>query len=187
MSRRDTRTDILDAAVIFLGRDGPEGFSASALAREVGVSKATLFHHFGSIDEIPLAAFERMVSGAIGLEGQADAPLGDIIAAMGANNVAMVDERRNEIRAYFVFLARAMFDPKLAALVRQSGDTLLAQMRALLRAHTRSDSEAAALARLVAIFLDGLAVHLMAFDDPAEIESAWKMLARLIDPERRDT
>ncbi|MBI1360682.1 MAG: TetR family transcriptional regulator [Alphaproteobacteria bacterium] len=186
MVRRDTRTAILDAAVAILGRDGPDGFSASALAREVGVSKATLFHHFGSIDEIPLAAFERMISMAMDFERPMDVSLGAIIAGMGARNVAMIDERRNEIRAYFVFLARAMFDPKLAALVHRSGDTLLAQMRALLRPHTGSDAEAATLARLVAIFLDGLAVHLMAFDDPAEIESAWKLLARLIDPERKE-
>ena len=62
MSRRDTRAAIVDAAVAILGRDGAEGLSASALAREVGISKATLFHHFSSIDEIPLVAFERMIA-----------------------------------------------------------------------------------------------------------------------------
>ena len=53
MPRRDTRSAIIDAAIIVLGRGGPDAFSAASLAREVGVSKATLFHHFPSIDEIP--------------------------------------------------------------------------------------------------------------------------------------
>jgi AcrR family transcriptional regulator len=54
-----TRVSILDATIRILGRDGPERFSASALARETGASKATLFHHFRTIDEIPILAMER--------------------------------------------------------------------------------------------------------------------------------
>lgn len=54
-----TRMVILEAALKLLGRAGPDACSASTLAKEAGVSKATLFHHFGSIEDIPLAAFER--------------------------------------------------------------------------------------------------------------------------------
>ena len=39
MSRRDTRSAIIDAAVTVLGRDGPDGFSAASIAREVGISR----------------------------------------------------------------------------------------------------------------------------------------------------
>ena len=53
-----TRTKILQATVRILGRDGPGRFSASSLAKEAGVSKATLFHHFRAIDEIPILAME---------------------------------------------------------------------------------------------------------------------------------
>ncbi len=185
MSRRDTRAAIVDAAVAILGRDGAEGLSASALAREVGISKATLFHHFSSIDEIPLVAFERMVARGLEVDIPARAGLGEIMAALGAGNFALVDARRDFLRAYFVFVARAMFDPALAALVRRSGDALLARMRTLLRPHVGTDAEAAALARLAALTLDGLAVHLMAFDDRAEIEAAWRLFATLVGDQRR--
>jgi AcrR family transcriptional regulator len=180
MPRRDTRTRILEAAATILGRDGPDGFSASALAREVGVSKATLFHHFGTIEEIPVAAFEQMIAGAIDLDIPAEAGLPDLVAALAAGNVALVAERRNFIRAYFVFLARAMFDSRLAALVHASGETLLARMRSLVRPKVGSDDEAAALARLLAIFLDGQAIHLMSFSNDAEIAGAMDLLARMV-------
>jgi hypothetical protein len=73
-----------------------------------------------------------------------------------------------------------MFDPKLAALVHASGAALLARMRNLVRPKVGSDDEAAALARLLAIFLDGQAIHLMAFSDAAEIASAISLLTRMI-------
>jgi AcrR family transcriptional regulator len=52
----ETRKEILKAALMLLGRGGPDAFSAGALAREVDVSKATIFHHFASVDEVLLVA-----------------------------------------------------------------------------------------------------------------------------------
>lgn len=183
MPRRDTRTAIVEAAIAVLGRDGPDGFSASALAREVGVSKATLFHHFNSIDEIPVHAFEHMVAKGLEIDIPARAGLGRIVAALGAGNFGLVDTRRDFLNAYFVFIARAMFDPRMAEMVRRSGEALLQRMQALLRPHVGSDAEAAAMARLVAIYLDGLAIHLMAFHDRPEIEAASVLFSRLVDRE----
>ncbi len=64
-----TRKEILDAALKLLGRGGPDAFSAGALAREANVSKATIFHHFASVDDILLAAFDWRRS--LELEGRA--------------------------------------------------------------------------------------------------------------------
>lgn len=50
---------VQEAAVRILSCDGPDRFSASALAREAGVSQATMFHHFRTIDEIPVVAIEQ--------------------------------------------------------------------------------------------------------------------------------
>lgn len=178
MTRRDTRSAIIDAAVTILGRDGPDGFSAALLAREVGVSKAALFHHFPSIDEIPTAAFERMIAGSLAVEMPPDAPLAEKIALLGQGTMALVRERRRFFNAYFVLMARAMFDPRLKAQLHASGEALIGRMRALL-APDATDDEAAALARLVAMLLDGLAIHVMAFDKEPEIEAAWRLFVEL--------
>ncbi len=61
-----TRAAILKATLRLLGRAGPDAFSASTLAKAAGVSKATLFHHFSSIEEIPLAAFEQFWLQSVG-------------------------------------------------------------------------------------------------------------------------
>jgi len=179
MPRRDTRSAIIDAAVTVLGRDGPGAFSAASLAREVGVSKATLFHHFPSIDEIPTAAFERMIADSLAIDMPLDASLADTIELLGQGSAELARSRRGFFRAYFVLMARAMFDDRLRIRLQASGDALLERLRALLTPKLAPGEDAAALARLVAIQLDGSAIHRMAFGNDGEIDAAWRLLVEL--------
>ena len=179
MPRRDTRSAIIDAAVTVLGRDGPHGFSAASLAREVGISKATLFHHFTTIDEIPTAAFERMIADNLAIDMPLDASLADTVELLGQGTDELVRARRGFFRAYFVLMARAMFDDRLRAQLQVSGDALLRRLRALLAPKMAKDKDAAAFARLIAIQLDGSAIHRMAFEDGPEISAAWRLLVEL--------
>ena len=48
----DTRTRILDAAGRILVRDGSDGFTIAAVAKEACVSKGGLFYHFESKDQL---------------------------------------------------------------------------------------------------------------------------------------
>lgn len=179
MPRRDTRSAIIEAAVTVLGRDGPDGFSAAALAREVGISKATLFHHFPSIDEIPTAAFERMIADNLAIEMPLDASLEDTIEFLGLGTAELVRSRRGFFNAYFVLMARAMFDDRLRAQLHASGDALLERLRGLIAPKLASGVDAAAFARLIGMQLDGAAIHRMAFDDGPEIDAAWGLLVEL--------
>jgi TetR/AcrR family transcriptional regulator len=52
-------TAILDAAEELFGRHGFEGLSMNALAQEVGVSKANIFHHFKSKEDLYLTVLYR--------------------------------------------------------------------------------------------------------------------------------
>jgi AcrR family transcriptional regulator len=179
MPRRDTRSAIIDAAIIVLGRGGPDAFSAASLAREVGVSKATLFHHFPSIDEIPTAAFERMIADNLAIDMPLNASLADTIEFLGRGSAELARSRRGFFKAYFVLMARAMFDDRLRAQLQASGDALLGRLRALLAPKLAEGEDAAAFARLVAIQLDGSAIHRMAFGNDGEIDAAWRPLVEL--------
>lgn len=179
MPRRDTRSAIIDAAVIVLGRDGPDGFSAAALAREVGVSKATLFHHFPSVDEIPTAAFERMIAGSLAIDMPPDASLAGTVEILGRGTAELVRSQRGFFNAYFVLMARAMFDDRLRAQLHASGKALLGRLSALIAPKLAPGEDAAAFARLLAIQLDGSAIHRMAFGDDGETDAAWRLLVEL--------
>lgn len=179
MPRRDTRSAIIDAAVAILGSQGPDGFSASALAREVGISKAALFHHFPSIDEIPTAAFERMISNSLAIDMPPDASLADTVELLGRGTAELVRARRGFFNAYFVLMARAMFDDRLRVQLQASGEALLGRLRALLASKLAEGEDASAFARLLAMQLDGSAIHRLAFGGDGEIDAAWRLLVDL--------
>jgi AcrR family transcriptional regulator len=177
----NTRVAIIEAAVRILGRSGPDGLSASSLTREVGISKATLFHHFRSIDEIPLLALEHLA-----LQLQAFAPRqkitrGNAIKAMGEGMRTLIEQRRNFINAYFVFFSKALFDPALRKLLCECGGEARAAIRQIVaaeRAGPARKQDTDDIVNMIAIMLDGLALHLLLFDDQRPAMRAWSLFAK---------
>ncbi len=55
----ERRAELLDAVVGYLGQHGVAGVSLRPVARELGVSVNALVHHFGSKDELVVAALRR--------------------------------------------------------------------------------------------------------------------------------
>jgi TetR/AcrR family transcriptional regulator, tetracycline repressor protein len=56
-----TRDKVVDAAIAVIGADGLESFSMPRLAKRLGVSAPSLYHHFGGKDEL-LAEVARSVA-----------------------------------------------------------------------------------------------------------------------------
>src|SRR5205823_14809208 len=66
----ERRTELLDKVVGYLGRHGVAGVSLRPVARELGVSVNALVHHFGSKDELVVAALRRAAELQRGVEGR---------------------------------------------------------------------------------------------------------------------
>lgn len=58
-SGQETKDRIIDAALATIGTEGLIGTSARAIAKTGDFNQALVFYHFGSIDELLLAALER--------------------------------------------------------------------------------------------------------------------------------
>jgi AcrR family transcriptional regulator len=56
----DTKAKIIDAALETLRVDGIAGASARAIARRGGFNQALIFYHFGSLDDLFLAAVDEL-------------------------------------------------------------------------------------------------------------------------------
>jgi len=56
----DRRPQIADAALRILATKGASHLTAAALGREVGIADSTVFRHFRDMDEVVLAAIERV-------------------------------------------------------------------------------------------------------------------------------
>lgn len=185
---KDTRTRILKAAVQLMGREGPGHFTASALAREVGVSKATLFHHFASLDDIPLAALEEVLMDAMTRLGDEDRPLDEYLEGMG-REMKVIAHNERFLNAYFVFFIKGIFDPRLRQRLAEGGFELHRRVMAALAQRLAADEDAEAVARLAEVILDGMALHHLLMGDHEVLDRAWQRFIRLVGeaqtPDRR--
>jgi AcrR family transcriptional regulator len=178
---RDTRAAIIEAAVAILGRTGPAGLTASALTRAVGISKATLFHHFRTVDEIPLVALEHLALQLQAFSSPERKSSRHAIEALGEAADELVERQREFLNAYFVFFAKALFDETLREKLAVCGE----QSRAVVAQIVRTNIEGVKTARdvedfvnLIAIMLDGLALHLLLAQDKRPIMRAWSRFAK---------
>ncbi len=183
-ARRDTRSAIIAAAIRLLGRDGSDGFSAAALAREVGISKANIFHHFASLDEIPLAALAQLGAAMLAPTGKAPPKTPrELLLRLGEATLHVAVEERAFFRAYFVFFARALFDERMRAQLAASAEPTLAGMIAQFGAFMPK-AEAEVTARLALMALDGLGLHLLALGEERKTRQAWRRFVDAIFPKQ---
>ncbi len=175
-----TRKEILKAVLTLLGRGGPDAISAGALSREASVSKATIFHHFASVDKILLAAFDWRQS--LELEGNQAASAHDYLDDLGQQLVRAAHDDPALLKAQAAFVTKAMFDPEMNARLSEG----VAEMRRLIVEGLRfrlpatvSDGEIEPMAVLVGMALDGLMINLvMRTNEAAQFQRAW---TRMID------
>ena len=184
MPKPGKRDEIVDAAIRILARDGDSGLTASALAREAGVSKANLFHHFASLDDIVLEAFEAYLLGMEGMTPPPGGTLGEWLLALGAETQDQVAGDERLAGAYFAFAARAQTDPRIRRRLTEIAEAAEERFRLAITelAPGRFDEkETAALAALILMAGDGLALHRQLFPERAGHQAAgWQMLIECI-------
>ena len=178
----ETRKEILNAALTLLGRGGPDAFSAGALAREVNVSKATIFHHFGSVDEILLAACDWRQS--LELEGTQSTSARAYLDSLGQQLVRAAQGDPALLKAQAVFVTRAIFDREMNARISEGVADMHRLVVEALRARLPSnvsDAEIKSIARLTEMALDGLMINLvMRTDERAQFQQAWTLMVDLL-------
>ena len=56
----DTKKKIVFSAIELLAKGGYEAFTAKNIVNKAGISKGSLYHHFKSIDDIPVEAIKQL-------------------------------------------------------------------------------------------------------------------------------
>ena len=190
MVRSSKRQAILEAAVTVLKERGLEGFSASRLAETAGVGKATLFHHFATLDDVVFEAFDQFSRGMDLIAPPADLSFGDWLHGIGAASFGLDEAGRDLARVYFVFIARALFDEKLRERVLgtvEAANDAFCRIVADLYPGPIDQDRARALGSLIFVTADGMAMHLQAFPERrADIQRAWDLFVSRIDPAASD-
>ena len=178
MEKHETRARIVRCAFELLGDSGADGFSASKLASAAGVSKATLFHHFRSVDEILVEAFDIWSCQLFAADPSEPKDLYDALTSLGKQTFDTVSRDQSFLRAFFVLLNKAMFDAQLNAKVEQLTGRAIEDLSIKIRPFVKSRGVAADLARTVLMQLDGACLHLLTLGNESEIKRSWKLFCQ---------
>lgn len=123
---------ILAVAERLFGEAGFKGVSVSAVAREAGVSKANIFHHFGSKEELYLAVLHnarRRLTDKLGkLASRHETPLNEILQQVAGGYLDELFSHSDLVRLFIRelldrgpvqerLLAERIFEPNYARLL----------------------------------------------------------------------
>ncbi|MDR7381802.1 TetR/AcrR family transcriptional regulator [Promicromonospora iranensis] len=173
------RGEVLRAATEHALDHGLAGLSLRKVAQTVGVSHATLVHHFSTKDQLVAEIVDLVLTQSLALPDLADddpEPLGTIWRR------ATSDQGRRYIRLFTAITGHAMHDnPMLRDAVARSMQQRTALLAAGLVRHGCPEPEAVALATSLLSTLRGLLVDLLVTDDEKRVRAAFDDLATELD------
>ena len=148
----DNETLIIDAARTLFLRDGHAATSMDAIARAAGVSKATVYAHFASKDDLFVALVEREgVAPTIALRGSSDADTADVLRRFGRDAAELLLSP-STIGFQRVVASEVNRSPAVGRLFYANGpDRLIGQLTAFLRQAMRRGDLRTAPPRLAAV------------------------------------
>ena len=172
-----TRKRIVQASLVLIARDGLVGLTGAALSREAGVSKATVFHHFPTLDQVPLAALDHVLEGLVAAFQHHESARGYLLQA-GRDVLRLTAEGEDEALVMNALLTSAGQHPELkrrmASLSMMYRDQMATELLAL--APHAAPERAREVADIAVTAIDGLATHLALTGEKERLERAWDQL-----------
>jgi AcrR family transcriptional regulator len=184
--------DILGATVRIISRVGPARFTLADIAREVGLSPATLVQRFGSKRRLLLALAEQAVAGVDACFATVRAAHPRALAALIAAATEMTRHVRSpeEMANHLAFLQIDLSDPDFYRLMLESSRRILEGYRRLLDEAVASGDLAPCdtrrLARAVGALASGSLIGWAVHREGTAERCVRADLAVLLDPYRRE-
>jgi AcrR family transcriptional regulator len=158
------RRELVRAAWRVVGRDGLDGLTTRAVAREAGWSTGVLAHYFDNREELLLAAFRLVFEEAMQRMQDALAAEPDPMRALTnalLEAIPLTTRQRTEAIVWFTFLGLAAGQPALHAEAQARYGLWLDLIEQAVQAvfPDRQSTEARRIARMLVSHVDGLTVQ----------------------------
>lgn len=193
MTEKPTRERLIEAAIAEIVERGWGGVRSRSVAERAGVNNALVHYHFGSMDELRLAAaattFAR-VAAALGPDSMATPTIAEGIhtVAAGLTEVRPDDPIWQFLMEVFVQTAR---EPRLAEMALGWLDAYRRALRtrldrAVAERELPDDLDTEGLAVALTAMFDGLGLHAY-FDPDLDVARAGDAMAALLRPRKETT
>ncbi len=188
--KKDTRSRIIDAAIVLFDAHGVRGATVDAIAAEAGITKKTLYYHFRSKDDL-------MVASLVEAPDNRRRPFDQILKNQNLDAEGVVDALFWELSQWTADerWKGCAFSRAAAELVGLPGHPMVwaaknykDQIETVVRNRlfTQGVGDAGLLARRIVILLDGATLHGMVHHDPAyPIEAGRMALGMIRDATKR--
>lgn len=179
----DTRERLLAGTIATLRDKGIAGTSARSIAAAAGVNQALVFYHFGSVDELIIAACQSATQARVGLYAEQFAAVTSLRELLTVGQSVHEAERAaGNTRVLAQVLAAAQQSPILAEAARQALNLWINQIeltlqRILADSPIKAALDIPGLARAVSASFIGLELYEAA--DPSSSQHAMDALARV--------
>lgn len=189
--RTVTDAEILEATAQTISQRGPARFTLADVARQVGLSPATLVQRFGSKRGLLLALAESAVESVDAcfdaVRAAHGSPLEALLAA--STEITRYTKTPEEMANHLAYLQIDLSDPAFRRHLRENSDRTLAGYRALLEEAVAAGELVACdtvrLARAVGALSGGSLIGWATYGKGSAGEWVGEDLATLLDPYRR--
>jgi AcrR family transcriptional regulator len=160
-----TKDKLLDATIETLRTQGIAGISARTIAGTAGVNQALVFYHFGSVDELLVAACTTATAARVEVVRERFAEVGSLRELLAAGRELHTAERQaGNVTVLAQLLAGAQRDPKLATVTAAALDLWAHELelvleRVLRRTPLAEVTDVPGLARAVAAAFIGIELY----------------------------
>lgn len=130
----ETRQRLLDGTLAAVREHGIAGVSARVIAAAAGVNQALVFYHFGTVDDLLVAACREATAERVAQYADRFAEVGSLRQLLQVGRDLHATERQQgNVSVLAQFLAGAQHDPRLAASTAAALQPWTEQIEAILR------------------------------------------------------
>lgn len=180
----ETYQKLIRAAIDIIAAEGVSGITAGKLSRVTKTSKSNIFHHFKSVDDIPLAVLHYLMTSGI-RSPITDKPesMAGYLEYLGLPLFHMTPSDSAIYRAFFSYYHKSLFEMPYQTILSDYLGSVQSDMAHMLRHYasaSTTDDQIQSIIHLILTTLDGMGLHLLMGADPKPYKTAWKLQCDLI-------
>lgn len=158
---QETKVKIMFATLEYIAEFGLKNLSASKVAKLAGVSKSNVFHHFESIEKLPVEAMKLLICDVISINKMKNCnSFKELLEEIGHSMFDLDEQHTKLYRAFFVLYNESFHDVRYAEVIHDikfEFASILKEIIISLEGDNFEDLED--YCHLIAIVADGFGCH----------------------------
>lgn len=181
---KETKEKILQATLLYIADHGIKGMSAAKIAKLAGVSKSNIFHHFGSVEELPIKCMAYLCDGLMtSVNTYETRTLEELLLNVG--EMTFVDDINHQktYRAFFTLYNESFHEIRYKEIIASMKSKYVKGIIEAVNYYEEGkidQDDLTHLAYLITIIIDGMGMHFLIDGDPDQYKKLWSIQIQMV-------